>query len=323
MNLTMPDFCNFMISEECMFRCKMCYSWKMVSSSEKLTVSDWKHFLRNLKRFINGTFEINISGGEPFLKEDIFDFIRLCVEAGFITSVTSNGYLIDEFIARKIRATGLHKLSISIDSTDEAVHDFLRGVEGSCRRAVEALGTVYGICENIQLGVQTIIQEKNLDNLVTLARWVQQDERIKYLNFMAIMQPHFENRDKEWFKGQENKILWPQDVFKAHSVIEELIKLKENGKIANSVYQLKAFKVYFEDPYRALQVRGCSIGSQSINLDPKGNVYLCHSLEPIGNIKNEAISDIWGSEKAKQVRHKMGICKENCELSINCFCEEG
>ena len=72
-----------------------------------------------------------LSGGEPLLRKDIFELIQYGTERGLKMALGSNGMLIDDDIARKLKKAGTKKVSISLDSSIPERHDEFRGVNGS------------------------------------------------------------------------------------------------------------------------------------------------------------------------------------------------
>lgn len=68
-----------------------------------------------------------LSGGEPLFRPDIFDIARHAADAGLIVALATNGTLIDDHVARRIKASGIQRVSISFDGADAATHNLFRG----------------------------------------------------------------------------------------------------------------------------------------------------------------------------------------------------
>lgn len=81
-----------------------------------------------------------LSGGEPLLREDIYEIARHGTEQGLRMVMGTSGYLIDQMIAVKLKGAGIRAVAISLDSKDPAIHDSFRGLEGVWERAVKAIG---------------------------------------------------------------------------------------------------------------------------------------------------------------------------------------
>ncbi len=68
-----------------------------------------------------------LSGGEPLFRPDIFDIARHAADAGLIVALATNGTLIDAPVARKIKDSGIARVSVSFDGADGPTHDIFRG----------------------------------------------------------------------------------------------------------------------------------------------------------------------------------------------------
>lgn len=80
-----------------------------------------------------------LSGGEPLFRPDIFDIARYAADAGLIVALATNGTLIDAERARKIRESGIKRVSISFDGADAETHDIFRG-KGAFDLAIAGMG---------------------------------------------------------------------------------------------------------------------------------------------------------------------------------------
>jgi mycofactocin biosynthetic radical S-adenosylmethionine protein MftC len=72
-------------------------------------------------------FQVNIGGGEPFMRDDFIDLLRYAHAKGIVTCVSTNGMLIDERLARKLSALKMLYLQISMDGATPEVNDSIRG----------------------------------------------------------------------------------------------------------------------------------------------------------------------------------------------------
>jgi len=321
MQIEPPNFCVIEVSHKCMFQCKMCNYWKTDDDHGEITIKELCGFISSLKEFINVPFEMNISGGETLLKEGMLDLLDFVARQGIRFSLVTNGYLIDKLTAKRIANSGLTFLAISLDSVDGHTHDYLRGTKGARDRAMEALkyfNSYRGELKNII--IQTIIMGPNLDGIPELINWAH--EMQFSLSFMAITRPNMIPVDDSWYKKKDFGFLWPEDPVKVLKAIDNIIELKKCGyKIDNPVGQLERFKRYFSDPEKFAREIPCNLGDKIIHINPKGNVYLCCEMEHVGNIKETGIAEIWVSEKAKNIREKIKVCKRNCTGMVNCYRE--
>ena len=319
------DFCCFGITDDCVLRCKMCNKWKediFIRPGLKIpALKDWKNCVASLSEIAEDSLQINFGGGEPFLKEGILELVSFCKSKRFQTNIATNSYLIDERMSRRIADSGLDSLIISLDSLKEETHDYLRGVKGVYRQVMDALGYLDRFCNGLYKGLCCVIYEKNLDDILDLVAWVDKDDRIHSIYFMAAMQPNNTILSPQWYKNQEFSFLWPKDTAMVCSIIDELIRLKRQGsKITNQICQLEAFKSYYRYPEKFVKDTKCNMNS-ALHISSCGDIFLCYRSDLLGNIQVVDVAEVWHSQKAQQVRRDISNCKNNCHFLLNCFFE--
>ncbi len=312
-----PTNISFGISEGCFFRCKMCDRWKEERKTKTLSLEEKKKVLILLREWL-GLFRLILgSRGEPLMVEEIFELNKFASKNDIITSVNSNGFLIDKTMAEKITSSGLNHLTISLDGIDEKTHDWVRGVQGSFQRVQSAIELLDKNRRGMNLFINTIILEQNLDQLVDLAKWVTEKRLDGILFFELESKSHFgqEALSNDWFKDNE---FWPKDLSKLNEVLYKFISLKKEGYFINySFALLEMFKSYYSDPSIMLK-RPCFVGIQNLGIDSEGNVYLCSSYDPVGNILEKKPEIIWNSPEARKRREEIKRCMAYCRVSA-CF----
>ncbi len=144
-----PRIISWNITLRCPLKCSHCYVDAgskevagVLSTEEAFSVIDQIR--------ATGTPVVVLSGGEPLLREDIYEIARYGTEQGLRMVLGTSGYLIDRDSAEKLRAAGIRAVAISLDSKDAAIHDSFRGLDGVWGRAVAALGH----CRDAGIGVQ-------------------------------------------------------------------------------------------------------------------------------------------------------------------------
>lgn len=130
--IEMTGLCN----EHCRHCGSSCGDFK---EENRLTGDEIKSFLDSIKKdFDLSELQLCITGGEPLLREDLFDIMTYAVKQGFNWGMTSNGILITREVAHKLALSGLKTISISIDGL-EKTHDWFRTVEGSYKLAMNGI----------------------------------------------------------------------------------------------------------------------------------------------------------------------------------------
>ncbi len=316
-----PKFGVIEVIRSCPMRCKMCNNWKADPVQGLITADEIKTYISRLADFVNKPFEINLAGGEPLLRKDIFDIIQHIVSYNFTVSLTTCGYLLNKGMLKRIVSSGLTLMPISLDSLNRNLHDFIRGRRGTFKRVMKTFSYLLknkGCLRN--LTIQTIIMKPNLDEVTSIVKWAHQ--RGIAVSLMAIMRPNGVHPDPYWFRWGEYAFLWPDNCDEVCKVIDDLIELKESGyRIDNKKEQLIAFKEYYKNPTVFIKDGPCSLGDGIVNIGPDGSIYLCWEKGPLGNIKHDDIFELWYSDKASKLRDSIIKCKRNCSEMVNCFFE--
>ncbi len=320
-----PGFCCIGIVDSCMLRCKMCYKWKedlgTIGFSQP-TTEQWKTFIRQLRDLVDEGFEIDFGGGEALMRKDVLELVSYAKSLGFRNTIASNGYLIDEDMAKRIVDSGLDSIVLSLDSLKPEIHDRMRGVNGVAQRVHNAIKYLRKYSKDIHIGICTIIMEQALDGLLDLAEWVNTNrDKTNSILFMAPMQPNNTAVETDWYKDNYN-FFWPKDIKKLHAILDELIRRRKEGHwIGDSVVQLEAFRAYFANPDKFVKKSPCNL-DRAIHASSIGDIFLCYRYALLGNIKEGAdIRELWRSKAAEKVRLDIRRCQDNCHFLLNCFFE--
>jgi radical SAM protein with 4Fe4S-binding SPASM domain len=309
----------------------MCNLWRNDEANLiRPSPQEWKEFIVSLGGFSNPGLNVIFGGGEPLLFPDILtELIAFCRQNGLRTSLATSGYFVDEKMAKRLAASDLDYIALTLYSLEKETHNFLRGMPDSSERLLKAIAYLSNFHGQLEIAIDTVIMAPNLTELLELTNWVRSDDRIHSIFFQAVMQPFHSRPVEEWYKTEEYNFLWPKDIKEVDFLIDELIKLKgdslqgKRDKINNPISQLMLFKSYFRNPREFVKKFSCNVtNGDAFTVSPDGSVNLCPYMKPIGNIRNNDIRDIWYSEEAQQRREELALCKKNCHHIVNCWYEE-
>ena len=278
--LAPPKTCLLTVSNTCHLKCKMCDLWQKDTAHEEISIEECKHFINALGEFEGEPLELHLIGGETFIKKDIFDLIRHARTRNSRVVVTTSGYAITPEVAKEIGRSGLNMLNFSIESLQAQTHDFLRGVGGIHKKAMEAIEHVAHFAPETEMAINTIITKQNMHDVVALTKWVDDNKRLSQIYFMAVMRPFGSDLDLDWYDTERAHILWPDNYPEVETVLSELSAMKRSGvHIGNSCGQLEVFKAYFRDPRNFVKKTGCNLDEHALNVNAIGDVYLCFFME--------------------------------------------
>lgn len=152
------------ITRQCNLKCVHCYNDSGVGKEfNDITTDKAKAVLDDLAQF--GVPSVLFSGGEPLMREDLFELIEYAGGAGLRTVISTNGTLISSDTARKIKDKGVSYVGISLDGIGE-INDKFRGVGGAFDRAVEGIRNC--MSAGVRVGLRLTLTRRNVQDLESL-----------------------------------------------------------------------------------------------------------------------------------------------------------
>lgn len=144
---------------------------KFYKDSEEMSLDTIKCKIEEIGKL--GVPRIHLVGGEPLLRKDIVEIVKVASEQGLIVFLETNGLLLTEAMIYKLRDAGISSINISLDSYDNKKHDELRSLSGVFDSAVTAIQLC--VKHKVSCIVSTYATKKNiyngdLANIVYLAR---------------------------------------------------------------------------------------------------------------------------------------------------------
>jgi len=113
------------ISLKCNLACLHCLSDAGEADPDELSTAECRTLLEELGRL--KIFQVNIGGGEPFLREDFIDLLDDAHDRGLVTCVSTNGMVVDDGLARRLSGMKFLYLQVSLDGATAEVNDVIRG----------------------------------------------------------------------------------------------------------------------------------------------------------------------------------------------------
>jgi MoaA/NifB/PqqE/SkfB family radical SAM enzyme len=315
--LVPPLFASLLITGRCNLRCVMCDQWRKYAENPELLKSELKtteleKLIGDLKEL--GTKIIVLTGGEPFLRPDIFDLVKYAKKLDLNVLIDSNGTLITETIAKDVVSSGLDGISVSIDGAKPATHDAHRGVDGAFEKAIHGVRNLLDFNdEGLKVSIVTTITKKNFKELPKI---------VDLANHLGVYGVRFEPVNISPFisksvKSKERQLMLDhKEAAQLKDIIDRVIeKTRSYGLHTDPLPFLKGIPKYFEDPQRKFS--RCFVGYLGCMFGAEGNLYVCGSFldSPVGNIKETSLKELWFSPKFDHLRKliRMGIC-QGCYL---------
>ncbi len=125
-----------------------------------------------------------LTGGEPLLREDLFEIAAHAAESGLRVAVSTNGTLVDEETARRLLAAGVKTCSISLDGSSPEVHDDFRKQPGAFEASLRGMRILKDAGVKVQ--VNTSLTRRNMDDLDNIYKLVKRQDADAWHVFMLV-----------------------------------------------------------------------------------------------------------------------------------------
>lgn len=316
------EFLIFFTTSACNCRCGMCFYWRQLNNPGNLSLEEIKKISASIGRFRT----LLLSGGEPFLRKDLFDLCRLFIENNRILTLAlpTNGTFPDEaarFCSRIMEGYPELTLSVAVSMDGfKELHDSLRGVEGVFDKAVVTLKMLSELKKRhrkLELIVNTVITSRNIAQLAPFADFVFDNFDIDYHDF-ELMRGDYEDK---------SLTLPPlEEIQRAHALILEnrkryLKRGKANALETFASLSLLNFSQVLKERFLSHRKNLflCSAGRNIGVIDASGDIRLCELLPAVGNLRDAHydFQAAWNSKAADELRSK--IRRTNCACSHVCF----
>jgi len=286
------------VTHRCNAHCRMCNVWRSKAPDRLLPVH-----MSNLPR---GLRTINLTGGEPFLRPDLVDFVTKardrCPDAKI--TISTNGYMpnVIRTTLEAIRRVDPHvRLALSLDGIGQA-HDRVRGDRGAFNRAIRLIERLRASgFANLRLSMT--ISRDNADQLAGVAELAD-----AYDLELGVVAAH----DSWTHLGVTEKLApeptdrLAQDFYEAeeHWLRSWRPKLWVRAHFAEYTYEYLAGR-----PVRL----PCGAGSEFFFVQADGTVYSCSVRgQKMGDLTRDSWREIWQGQAAEQARHQAAACTRGC-----------
>ncbi|MBL7196842.1 MAG: radical SAM protein [Candidatus Omnitrophica bacterium] len=300
-----PHWIYISLSHKCTYSCQMCAVVKILKGYE-LPIQTAKRALDEISSW-EWDCVLTFTGGEPFLREDIFEIFNYSTGKGLKIEAVSNGSLIDKALAGRIISSGLQNIAISLDGAQEKTHDSVRQ-KGGFKKAINAVENLVMAKRELgsgpQISVWTTIMKENVRELFDIIA-LTKNLGVECLVYhpVIVTQDDMQNTSSSapfWIRKNDLEILREQ--------IDKIMEYQSsNGLVA-----------FLHNPYLWLKYFDTSLSRESwkcnpfvfVNIGPDGEVRSCGSA--FGNIGRMKLEECLTAQQAVQARRLMKVCEKPC-----------
>jgi radical SAM protein with 4Fe4S-binding SPASM domain len=307
------------ITDKCNLRCKHCYQKnykpnELALKQAKNIVEQFETLLNRLGKEAKITGHINLTGGEPLLSKNFFEIINEIkkINKNISIGILTNGTLIDEKTAKKIKMAGVSYIQVSLEGGKEQ-NDLIRG-KGSFEKTLRAIKFLYA--NSVQTIVSFTASKKNWKELP------------KAINASENAGADYVWADRLVVCGsaKQNKLetLLPPETKEFF-----LLMKKQNDHLKRRLFGKKIVKMH-----RALQFLCggepyfCTAGLTLLAVMPSGEVYPCRRMpKKVGNVFEEKLEKIYFESpflknlRKNQIPSECEMCahKQSCRGGLKCL----
>jgi MoaA/NifB/PqqE/SkfB family radical SAM enzyme len=294
-------------------KCEHCFYWRNLNRRDDLTLEELVALSHSLGRIEN----LNLSGGEPFLRPEFSEICRQFIRHNGVEQiyVPTNGYFTDRMVKQitqtlQEQTLQLFAVELSLDGMPE-FHNAFRGSAGSFERAMQT----YDALAELQA------HEPRLRiHAISTATDVNMDEIKRLTTYLFERCPRMDHHNLALIRGdRKNPSLQGPNLHEYHQLYEYIRRLwapREHGRYGSMVEPMLQW-AKLKTVAKRSQVIPCRAGVLSAVVYANGDVSVCELHEPLGNLRHQSFWEIWSAEKARQLRESIG--RKDCYCTTEVF----
>ncbi len=281
------------VTYRCNAKCTMCNRYKEPSKAQE------EISIETIKK-LPPMYFTNITGGEPFIREDLKDIVRELYKKSDRIVISTNGFFTDRIVdlCKEFPQIGIR---ISIEGLEETNNE-IRGLEDGFKRGYTSLKTLVDMGMK-DVGFGMTVQDRNANDLVPLYK----------LSDQLDMEFATASLHNSFYFVESTNII--HDRMMVAQNFENLI-----NEMLDSNSPKKWFRAYFNHGlinyiFSQKRLLPCDMSFDTFFIDPFGDVMPCNGTkekEVMGNLNEQSWDELWNSPQAEVVRKKVRCCDRQC-----------
>jgi MoaA/NifB/PqqE/SkfB family radical SAM enzyme len=322
----------FFVTSACNQKCAHCFNWQNLNRQGDLRLEEIEKISLNLPRFSR----LLMSGGEPFLRKELPDIVRLFYRNNNIEAVVipSNGTLTSIIVPAmrtilEISARLNVSVCFSLDGLAES-HDSLRGMKGSFEKSltsIRMLGELKREYGNLSINVASTITAHNMNEIKKLIDFIRaKDDNVIEMHYFDVVRDSPCDPSVKNLNGTELKNLFENTILPYQEEQTRELKKAGYGFVAPLIAKMEMsmvahrYKMQYEHLFQGKTWgRECQAGRSIMVIDSNGNLSSCESRPSLANVRkiNYDFQDFIHSEKFQSELEY--IRKSGCSCTHSAF----
>ncbi len=310
------------ITRTCNLKCIHCYTDSEEKAySGELSTQEGLNLLDDLKAF--GIPAVLFSGGEPLVRKDIWALAEHAKEIGLRMTLSTNGVLIDEETAQRIKDNGFTYVGISLDGIGD-INDHFRGKKGAFDKAVRGFRNCVKVGQKV--GLRLTLTRHNYENLDQIFDFIEKENVQRACFYHLVYSGRASDLTDEDLTHEETRhamdtIIRRTDDFHSRGLDKDILTV-DNHVDGPYLYM----KLLEKNPEKAEKVKKMlewngggrySSGVSFGDIDFKGNVHADQFWMhySFGNVRDRKFSEIWTDESDKVMsllKHRLDNLRGKC-----------
>ena len=314
-----PKWIAWEITRRCNLRCVHCRSSSEMEAKghPDFSTSEAFRVIDDIASYAKPV--VVLSGGEPLIRKDVFEIAQYGTDKGLRMCLATNGTLVNDEICGKIKTSGIKMVSLSLDGSEESVHDDFRSQKGAFTGTINAARLFKG--HGIEFIVNSSFTRRNQEEIPKVYRLAKELGATAWYMFMIVPTGRGEEIMNELISKEDyEEILdWHYQMEKDEDIM--LVRptcaphyyrvVLQQSKKEGEKFRKRTLK------FSTGGSKGCIAGQLICLIDVDGNVLPCSYFpKPAGNVRETSFKEIWeGSELFKDLRDfkkykgKCGSCE--------------
>jgi MoaA/NifB/PqqE/SkfB family radical SAM enzyme len=293
-----PPFLILFINSICNQTCEHCFYWRNLNRKDDLTVEE----LRSLSNELGTIENLNLSGGEPFLRKEFGEICRFFIQNNGVRQiyVPTNGTFTDRTIAAleevlKEPSLELFAVELSLDGMAD-YHDRFRGMKNAFARSMEtykALAELQKRDPRLRIHAISTATSENMGEIAELTKYLYENCPAMDHHNLALIRGDRKNPSLQGPTLDNYRELY--------RYVQSVWAQREEhrfGSIVEPMLQWAKTKTAIEQR----QVVPCRAGRLSAVIYANGDVSFCETHAPLGNLRQTSFTEIWKSAEADKLR---------------------